>query len=152
MCVGGTTSCLVAGRLADADPSLKILILESGPHTQDDLAHTQPARYLSHLAPTSTTVSFMVANPEKELRDRQTIVPCGNCVGGGSSINCKTITSSLRPIADGGFLAVMMYTRAAASDYDDWEKKFANPGWGSKEIIPLLKKVYSALIPAPSRH
>ena len=37
--------------------------------------------------------------------------------------------------------AVMMYTRAAASDYDDWEQKFENPGWGSKDIIPLLKKV-----------
>ena len=37
--------------------------------------------------------------------------------------------------------AVMMYTRAAASDYDDWEKEFNNPGWGSKEIIPLIKKV-----------
>lgn len=39
----------------------------------------------------------------------------------------------------------MMYTRAAASDYDDWETKFANPGWGSKDIIPLLRKVMSAL-------
>ena len=35
----------------------------------------------------------------------------------------------------------MMYTRAAASDYDDWEKNFDNPGWGSKDLIPLLKKV-----------
>ena len=34
-----------------------------------------------------------------------------------------------------------MYTRAAASDYDDWEEKFKNPGWGSTSIIPLLKKV-----------
>lgn len=85
---GGTTSCLIAGRLADADPTLKILILEAGPHTQDNLAHTQPARYLHHLAPNSQTVTFVVANPEKELGDRQTIVPCGHCVGGGSSVNC----------------------------------------------------------------
>ena len=35
----------------------------------------------------------------------------------------------------------MMYTRASASDYDDWEKKFKNPGWGSEDIIPLIKKV-----------
>jgi len=34
-----------------------------------------------------------------------------------------------------------MYTRAAASDYDDWEKVFDNAGWGSKDLIPLLKKV-----------
>lgn len=34
----------------------------------------------------------------------------------------------------------MLYTRAAASDYDDWEK-LGNPGWGSKDLIPLAKKV-----------
>lgn len=90
LCAGGTTSCLVAGRLADADPTLRILIVEAGPHTKDDLAHTQPARYLSHLRPDSTTVTFVVANPEKELRDRQTIVPTGHCVGGGSSVNCES--------------------------------------------------------------
>ena len=35
----------------------------------------------------------------------------------------------------------MMYTRAAASDYDDWENTFKNPGWGSAHLIPLLQKV-----------
>ena len=35
----------------------------------------------------------------------------------------------------------MMYTRASPSDYDEWEKEYKNPGWGSKDIIPLLKKV-----------
>jgi alcohol oxidase len=36
----------------------------------------------------------------------------------------------------------MMYTRAAASDYDDWETVYGNVGWGSKDLIPLLKKVH----------
>jgi hypothetical protein len=34
-----------------------------------------------------------------------------------------------------------MYTRAACSDYDDWETIYGNPGWGSKDLIPLLEKV-----------
>lgn len=90
LCIaGGTTACLVAGRLADGDPTLKILVIEAGPHTEDNLAHIQPARYLTHLRLDSATVSFVVANPEKELGGRQTIVPCGACVGGGSSVNCK---------------------------------------------------------------
>ena len=131
---------MIAGRLADADPSLTILIVEAGPHTQGDLAHTQPARFMHHLAPTSQTVTFITANPEKELGDRQTIVPCGHCVGGGSSVNCVSLAvtgfSNVNPS-----LAVMMYTRAAASDYDDWEKKFGNAGWGASDIVPLLKKV-----------
>lgn len=36
----------------------------------------------------------------------------------------------------------MMYTRASASDYDDWEKVHENPGWGSSDLIPLLRKVF----------
>ncbi|PSR71643.1 hypothetical protein PHLCEN_2v12496 [Hermanssonia centrifuga] len=131
---GGTASCVTAGRLADADPSLRILIVEAGPHTQENLAHTQPARYLSHLAPTTKTMRFVIANPEPELDGRQTIVPCGQCVGGGSSVN------------------FMMYARASASDYDDWEA-FGNPGWGSKDIIPLLKKTESyELAPGNDAH
>ena len=38
-------------------------------------------------------------------------------------------------------MIVMMYTRASASDYDDWENIYGNPGWGSKDLIPLLEKV-----------
>jgi hypothetical protein len=38
-------------------------------------------------------------------------------------------------------ITVMMYTRAAASDYDDWERKYNNPGWGFKDLLPLLQKV-----------
>ena len=40
-------------------------------------------------------------------------------------------------------LIVMMYTRASASDYDDWEKVHENPGWGSNDLIPLLRKVFT---------
>jgi alcohol oxidase len=36
---------------------------------------------------------------------------------------------------------VTMYNRAVASDFDDWEQVHKNPGWGAKDIIPLLKKV-----------
>ena len=88
--IGGTTACLIAGRLADADPSLKILVLEAGPHTRDDLAHTQPGRAMNHLAPTSKTVAFIVSNPEKELLGRASVVPYGHCVGGLSSVNGET--------------------------------------------------------------
>jgi len=56
------------------------------------------------------------------LGGRSPIVSTGRCLGGGSSIN------------------MMMYTRAAASDYDDWAKISKNPGWGSADLIPLLQK------------
>ena len=81
---GGVATCLAAGRLAD---SLKILVLEAGLHTKDIFAHTQPAQYLSHLAPTSKTVTL--SNPAKEIGGRWLIIPSVRCIG--SSVNCECL-------------------------------------------------------------
>ncbi|KAJ3475835.1 hypothetical protein NLI96_g11573 [Meripilus lineatus] len=137
---GGTTACVTASRLAAADPTLKILILEAGPSTTDNPTHTQPARYISHLGPDSTTVKPNLARPSQYLGGRSIIVPCGQCLGGGSSVNCKDL-SSAPEVWLTTLQKVTMYTRASASDYDDWETKYGNPGWGCKDLIPLLKKV-----------
>ncbi|KAI8986150.1 alcohol oxidase-like protein [Trametes punicea] len=119
---GGTAGCVVAGRLAAADPSLSILVVESGPVTRDDPLHTQPARYLYHLRPESTTVKFHVGKHSPALGGRAPIVPCGQCLGGGSSVNFA------------------MCTRASASDYDDWATVYGNKGWTTTELLPLLRK------------
>ncbi|KAL4261270.1 GMC oxidoreductase family protein [Pleurotus pulmonarius] len=120
---GGTTACVAAGRLAAADPGLKILLIEQGPHTRNVPAHIHPARFIANLVPTSKVFTFHAAQPSEALLGRAPIVPAGRCVGGGSCVN------------------FMMYTRASASDYDDWETVHGNPGWGSKDLIPLLQKV-----------
>ncbi|KAI0759054.1 alcohol oxidase-like protein [Fomes fomentarius] len=129
---GGTTGCVVAGRLAAADPSLTILVVESGPATHNDTLHTQPARYFYHLRPETTTVKFHVGRESAALGGRAPVVPTGQCVGGGSSVN------------------FMMYTRAAASDYDDWANVYGNRGWSSDDLLPLLRKCETYEI-APGR-
>lgn len=92
--IGGAAAGVAAGRLAKADPSLKILILEAGPTTLNNLAHIQPARCFSHIAPDSTTVKHNIAKPSAHLGDRSVVVPCGQCLGGGSSVNCENPSSS----------------------------------------------------------
>ncbi|KAF9533902.1 alcohol oxidase AOX1 [Crepidotus variabilis] len=122
---GGAAACVTAGRLAEADPSLKILILESGPHSQDIFHHIQPARYYSQLNPavnTGTLTFTNVGRKSEALLGRTPVVPSAHAVGGGSSVNFA------------------VYTRAAASDYDDWESVYGNKGWGSDKLIPLIKK------------
>ncbi|KAH9837702.1 alcohol oxidase-like protein [Rhodofomes roseus] len=120
---GGTAACVIAGRVAAAEPSLKILMIEAGPPTLEDDAHVQPARYLSHLLPDSTTVKFNVGKESADLGGRAPIVPCGQCIGGGSSVNFT------------------MYARPSPSDYDDWENVYGNKGWGSRDLIPFLQKM-----------
>ncbi|KAF7796088.1 hypothetical protein EIP86_007259 [Pleurotus ostreatoroseus] len=120
---GGTAGCIVAGRLAAADPKLRILVLEAGPGTKDDLAHIQPARFITHYVPTANTVRFHFSQPSDALGGRPLPVIAGQCLGGGSSINFG------------------MYTRGSASDYDAWEQIYGNPGWGFKDLSPLFKKL-----------
>ncbi|KAK7688538.1 hypothetical protein QCA50_008076 [Cerrena zonata] len=119
---GGTAACVIVGRLLTVKPDLRILVVEAGPHTQDDLAHTQPARFINHLQPDSQTVRFYQAKESEILGGRAIVVPTGRCVGGGSSVN------------------FVMYTRASASDYDDWATKYQNPGWSSEDLVALLQK------------
>jgi alcohol oxidase len=88
---GGTAACVIAGRLATADANLRILLLEAGPTTYNDPAHTDPPRLLDHLAPNSRTVRAHVTQPSAVLGGRTTTVPCGQCLGGGGSINCAPL-------------------------------------------------------------
>lgn len=60
------------------------------------------------------------SKPNGNLDDRVLSVATGACLGGGSAINC------------------MAYVRAQMCDLDDWDLQ----GWGSKDMVPLLKRVF----------
>lgn len=137
---GGTTGCVVASRLASAEPSLRILIIEAGPPTLEDLAYIQPARYLSHLLPGSQTIKLNVGKESADLGGRSPVVPCAQCLGGGSSVNCASY-SLVGSMSHQLTVSVAMYSRASRSDYDEWEKVYGNEGWGSRDLLPLMKKV-----------
>ncbi|KAJ6541246.1 glucose-methanol-choline oxidoreductase, partial [Mycena vulgaris] len=113
----------VAIRLATAFPDLTILVLESGPTTKDKKEHIQPGQFLAHSAPLSKTMKFYTSTPSEHACGRSVIVPSARCIRGGSSVN------------------FMIYNRPSASDFDDWENEFGNPGWGAKDMIPMLQKV-----------
>jgi len=102
---------------------LSILIIEGGKNNLNDPTITNPALYLSHLAPDSKTTLFYKSEASEHLNGREAIVPMGGCLGGGSSIN------------------FMMYTRAQAVDFDSWNIK----GWDTKSLMPYLKRVCLSL-------
>ncbi|KAG1859687.1 hypothetical protein F4604DRAFT_1957940 [Suillus subluteus] len=66
-------------------------------------------------------MTLNVGNPSPRLNGRAPIVRSAHCIGGGSSVNA------------------MVYTRAPASDFDDW----GADGWEPKNLIPLMKKLES---------
>ncbi|KAI1503596.1 GMC oxidoreductase [Biscogniauxia marginata] len=73
---GGTTACVVAARLADADPELSILLIEGGPNNEMPTVE-YPAIFLAHLAPDSKTSIFYMAKTSSEVADRALVLPAG---------------------------------------------------------------------------
>ncbi|EGZ78075.1 alcohol oxidase [Neurospora tetrasperma FGSC 2509] len=118
VCGGGSCGCVVAGRLANLDHNLKVLLIEAGESNLNNPWIFRPGIFPRNMKLDSKTATFYESKPSKWLGGRGAIVPAAHVLGGGSSIN------------------FMMYTRASASDYDDFQAK----GWTTKELLPLMKK------------
>jgi alcohol oxidase len=118
VCGGGSSGCVPAGRLANLDHKLQVLLIEAGENNLNNPWVYRPGIYPRNMKLDSRTATFYYSRPSEWLDGRRAVVPCAHILGGGSSIN------------------FMMYTRASASDYDDFKTK----GWTTKELIPLMKK------------
>ncbi|CAL1701917.1 unnamed protein product [Somion occarium] len=119
---GGPAGCVVAGRLAYADPNLQVMLIEGGANNRDDPWVYRPGIFVRNMQKDGVNdkATFYTDSMESSyLRGRRSIVPCANILGGGSSINFQ------------------MYTRASASDWDD----FKTEGWTCKDLLPLMKRL-----------
>lgn len=94
---GGTGGCVVAGRLAAADPSLKVLMIEGGEDNYRKENVINPALFREHLAPGTHTALFYLSAKQPQLAGRQVVTSTGGNLGGGSSINIALYS---RPRAD----------------------------------------------------
>ncbi|EPS99789.1 hypothetical protein FOMPIDRAFT_1030775 [Fomitopsis schrenkii] len=122
VCGGGPAGCVVAGRLAYADPNLKVMLIEGGANNRDDPWVYRPGIYVRNMQNDGVNdkATFYTDSMQSPfMRGRRSIVPCANILGGGSSINFQ------------------MYTRASASDWDD----FKTEGWTAQDLIPLMKRL-----------
>ncbi|KAF8599079.1 putative methanol oxidase [Ceratobasidium sp. AG-I] len=118
---GGPAGCVVAGRLAKADPNLQVMLIEYGQNNIDDPLVSTPCVYPRNmrLLESDKAHFYYDTNKSECLRGRKTIVPCAKVLGGGSSINFQ------------------MYTRASASDWND----FKTEGWTYEDLLPLMKRL-----------
>ncbi|KAI7089398.1 alcohol oxidase [Hortaea werneckii] len=119
ICGGGIGGCVVAGRLAAADPELSILLIEGGENNADKDTITHPALFPMNLMPQSQKTVSYHAKASEALAGREYPLLTGGLLGGGSSVN------------------IMVYSRAKAQDFDDWNV----PGWTAKDVIPFMQKL-----------
>ncbi|RYP72124.1 hypothetical protein DL770_008017 [Monosporascus sp. CRB-9-2] len=115
---GGTADCIIASRLADADPRLSILVVESGRDNYNVPSVIHPVLWQGNFAPDEPRVFFHRAAKEEQLADREFLVEVGNTLGGGSSVS------------------LMMYMGGHRCDYDSWNTR----GWTADDLWPYLRK------------
>lgn len=129
VCGGGPAGSVVAGRLAYADPTLKVMLIEGGANNRDDPWVYRPGIYVRNMQRdgiNDKATFYVDTQKSSHLRGRRSIVPCANILGGGSSINFQ------------------MYTRASASDWDDFKME----GWTAEDLTPLMKRLENYQKPA----
>jgi choline dehydrogenase-like flavoprotein len=113
---GGTSGCVVAGRLAQAGRS--VLLLEGGRDDNTSFIH-MPGGFVRLF--TSDRVMAYQTTPQKHAGSRTFFIPQANTLGGGSSVNA------------------MIYIRGSAEDYNEW-RELGCDGWGWDDVLPFFKK------------
>lgn len=132
ICGGGTSGCVVAGRLAE-DPSVRVLVVEAGAHNADlENVHMVGGWSQNFDGPNDWN---LVSEPLKHAGNRQVTLSRGRFLGGSSGCN--------------GTLCV----RGSKQDFDDWDL----PGWSGEEFFAAMRKAETFhskdwFKPAPGQH
>ncbi len=116
---GGSSGCVLANRLSE-DPKNAVLLIESGKRDTDPWIHI-PATFFKVLGK-GEAVHPYASEPDSGLNGRPSIVPQGNVLGGGSSVNA------------------MIYIRGHRNDYDTWAQTGCT-GWSYDEVLPAFRSL-----------
>ncbi|KAF2095697.1 putative GMC oxidoreductase [Rhizodiscina lignyota] len=132
ICGGGTSGCVVAGRLAE-DLNVKVLVIEAGPDNANLENVHMPAGWNQNFE--KETDWNIVGTPQASLDGRQVKQSRGRFLGGSSGVN--------------GCLCL----RGSKQDYDDWGLE----GWSGDEMHKYMAKAETLhtepwFKPAPGEH
>ncbi|MDQ0457631.1 GMC family oxidoreductase [Rhizobium paknamense] len=114
---GGSSGSVVAARLSE-NPANRVLLVESGQKDKDRFIHI-PATFFKVIEK-GRDVHFYTSEPDAGLNGKQNVVPQGNVLGGGSSINA------------------MIYVRGQRQDYDSWAQMGCR-AWSYDKVLPVFR-------------
>lgn len=115
---GGSSGCVMASRLSEADHK-SVLLLEAGGDGNSWMINTPAAVVL--MVPKKINNCAYDTVPQAGLNGRKGYQPRGKVLGGSSAINA------------------MVYIRGHQKDYDHWAA-LGNTGWSFNDVLPYFKK------------
>jgi choline dehydrogenase-like flavoprotein len=116
---GGSGGCVVASRLAAAEPQATVLVIEAGPDGRGVTQVVDPPQW-TRLLGTSLDWGYSYA-PSPAVAGQRIGIPRGKVLGGCSAINA------------------MVWYRGHRADYDAWAASGA-PGWGYQALLPYFRR------------
>jgi choline dehydrogenase len=97
---GGASGCALTHKLLNSNKS--VTLIESG-YSHHNFLLDVPAGFFK-LINNSKYATYYKTNPQKHLGNRINIIPQGNVLGGGTSINAQ------------------VYMRGRSQDYNEWDQ------------------------------
>jgi len=115
----GSAGCVLASRLAAAEPQATVLVIEAGPDGRGVTQVIDPPQW-TRLLGTSLDWGYSYA-PRPAVVGRPIPIPRGKVLGGCSAINA------------------MIWYRGHPGDYDAWQASGA-PGWDYQALLPYFRR------------
>ena len=120
---GGASGCALTNKLLNANKS--VTLIEAG-YSHHNFLLDVPAGFFK-LVNNSKYATYYKTRPQAHLAGRENIIPQGNVLGGGTSINAQ------------------VYMRGRAEDYNEWDEilRVNNDGakWNWDTVLPYFKEM-----------
>ncbi len=120
---GGASGCALTHKLLNNNKS--VTLIEAGYSHHNFLLDT-PAGFFK-LINNSKYATYHKTNPQQHLGNRENIIPQGNVLGGGTSINAQ------------------VYMRGRAEDYNEWHEILRvnndSANWDWETLLPYFKEM-----------
>ncbi len=117
----GSAGCVLANRLS-ASGEHRVLLLEAG--EDDRWMWIKIPAGIAHILIGERAIWRFATEPDEKVGGRSIFWPRGRALGGSSAVNG------------------MIWVRSDPLELDHWES-LGNPGWGSSDILPYLKRMES---------
>ena len=122
---GGASGCAVSSKLLSKN--YKVCLFEAG-YSHHNFLLDVPAGFFK-LINNSKYATYYKTKPQEHLGGRTNIIPQGNVLGGGTSINAQ------------------VYMRGRPEDYNEWNYVLRGNndslGWGWEDVFPYFKEMES---------